>query len=124
MYYMTHDNVREILETAGMNHGFTAFMGFVGGVCLFWESSKVFLVPLKFEQRHITFVVKVNFAVVVLGKHVQFVFIFFALNNTLFTSTTAVAYGADLTLYTCREFDYDATSTTTTASGPLICIYS
>jgi len=28
------DNAREILQRTGMNHGFTAPMGFIGGVCL------------------------------------------------------------------------------------------
>ena len=54
------DNAREILRRATMNHDFTAPIAFVGGMCIFWGSTKVFLVPHKFEQMHVTFVVKVN----------------------------------------------------------------
>jgi len=43
-----------------MNHGFTELTDFVGGVCLIWDSSKVFLVPHRFEPRHITFVMKIR----------------------------------------------------------------
>ena len=55
-----YDNAREILRRTGIDHGFTTPIRFVGGVCIFWELSKVFLVPHKFEVKHATFVVKVS----------------------------------------------------------------
>lgn len=56
------ENARGILRITKMNNGFTKLMGFIGDVCLLWDSSKMFLVPHKFEPMHMTFVVKVNFA--------------------------------------------------------------
>jgi len=41
-----------------MNYGFTEPYGFIGGVCLSWDSYKAFLVSHKFGSMHITFVVK------------------------------------------------------------------
>ena len=54
------DNAREIFSRMGMNHDFTSPFGFIGGVCIFWDSSKVFLVPHKFEEMHATFVVNAS----------------------------------------------------------------
>jgi len=54
------DNAREILGRTGMNHGFTSPLGFVGGVCIFWDASKVFLVAHKIEDMYAMFVVKAS----------------------------------------------------------------
>jgi len=69
-----------------MNHSFTMPIGFVGGVCIFWDSSKVLLVPHKFEQLYIAFVVKVNLSRAHFNINVQTVSTFFASTNAYFTS--------------------------------------
>ena len=109
------DNAKEILQRTGMNHRFTAPIGFAGGVCIFWESSKVFLMPHKFEEMHLTFLVKVSFDIFVHATDAYFVLILCAPNGTLFTCATAVANGSGHTMNSCREFDNNATSRTTRA---------
>ena len=45
------ENAREILPLIKINHGFIDPIGFIGGVYLIWDSSKVFLVPYKLSAR-------------------------------------------------------------------------
>ena len=105
------DNAREILRRTGIYHGFTAPIGFVNGVCIFWESSKMFLVPHKFEDTHATFMVKVSVDNFVHVTYANFVAIVCNTTRKQCTCTTFDAYVSNFIVNWCREFDNDVKST-------------
>ena len=106
------DNAREILRRTRMNHGFKAPIGFVNRMGLFGDSSKVFLVPHKFEHVHVTFIVKVNITMVPFNIYVHNLSTSLASSVTLFTLYINKADGLYVLLNAYREFGNAALLTT------------
>ena len=103
------DNAREIPRRTGMNHSFTSPFGFVGGVCIFWDSSKVFLVPHKFEETHAMFIVKASEQNVLYVHNASVVtpFSFNILHAIIALQTTYPVSDSNITSNCCREFEDD-----------------